>query len=570
MLETARTSRTKDVIHPQERISYNNTMIGLQARLLIGQIAINPQEILTFSEGELIQQLEKSTQSLPNTYILLEEASTNERAEYWEEKAKKEGKRNHDEQKVEWRKQILEAYSDSSNNQYKTVLKKLRIGVGQQAIDLNNFTDQEAVKLYDRYFGSLSDNKPVILRDGLTHCIPSHIALFIKDISGNYIDTQIGRDGNRTVTVQRDRLEQDLSSIQWLAQIFGNEYSYELVAQLIDAELKAQQVKTRSRLVHDVLSTEIRDHKQTTRLNSLQSREKDLLQFLWSYKKDNQTNVKNYSKITEAPPKGSGDGTVETDNKPKKETESSEQKSNQEQTTTQSNESDSTSQPVYSSEFTKETAESLRRCGIKTEYVNPTPIGEGANHIVYWYAEPNKQARVIKIGKPTSITTMTEGPEEERRNFEISAKNFPGYVAKTEVYIDPQNNRLYYVVQDAVKGRLINNEIVRANPDIRRQLEEIIKYNNDLYSRERMSLDFVGMPGFLSWLNRQKMKFLLRKSEFEVSNILVDEQGKLKIIDYEYFSPHDRDNFKKRFKGFFGLLINRILMKHYFGLDIKR
>lgn len=556
MLETARTSRTKDVIHPQERISYNNTMIGLQARLLIGQIAINPQEILTFSEGELIQQLEKSAQSLPNTYILLEAASTNERAKYWAEKEKKEGKKTFDEQKEEWSRQLLETYNNSSNNQHKVVLAKLRIGVGSQAIDLNNFADKEAVKLYDRYFRMSPGDKLITLQDGSTRCIPSQIALFIKDISTNYIDRRTGEDGGETVTVQRDRLEQDLSSIQWFAHIFGDEYSNELVAQLIDAELKIQQPESKDKLVHDVLNKETRAEGQTTRLNGLQSREKNLLQILWSYKKDDHINNEN-------------NGTVETDNGPG-ETESLEQRLNRQQTSTQGNESEPIFQPVYTSEFTKPVVESLRRCGIKTEYVNPTKMGEGANHLVYWYVEPNKPPRVVKIGKPTSITTMTEGPEEEKKNFEISAKNFPGYVTNTEVFVDPQNNQFYCVVQDAVKGRYINNKMVRDNPDIKRQLGEIIRYNNDLYKREKMSLDFVGMPGFFSWLNRQKMKLLQRKSEFEVSNILVDEEGKLKIVDYEYFAPHDQDNFRKRFKGFFGLLINRILMRHYFGLDIKR
>ena len=105
---------------------------------------------------------------------------------------------------------------------------------------------------------------------------------------------------------------------------------------------------------------------------------------------------------------------------------------------------------------------------------------------------------------------------------------------------------------------------------MRKQLAEIVRLNNRLYNEGRMCLDFMGMAGFTGWFKSQFKKFLLHKSVFEVSNIIEDENGRLKIIDFEYFNLNKHVGVKKKIINFVGMTANRILMKHYFGLDIKK
>lgn len=212
----------------------------------------------------------------------------------------------------------------------------------------------------------------------------------------------------------------------------------------------------------------------------------------------------------------------------------------------------------------------LTNCGIQVDYVNPKPIGEGANHLVYRYTIPGETERVIKIAKPASTTTLTQGVDEEKSNTDFAVKYFSKYAVDTQILSDPTNPKLHCVVQEEVKGKPLDNMVFKENANIRKQLAEIIAMNNKLYKEQKMSLDFVGMPGFMGWLKKQFGKLLMRKSTFEVSNILVDKNGSLKIIDFEYFKYRGNISLKKRATNFVGMLVNRILMKHYFGLDIKK
>lgn len=228
------------------------------------------------------------------------------------------------------------------------------------------------------------------------------------------------------------------------------------------------------------------------------------------------------------------------------------------------------SKPVYSAVFRKDLEASLVRCGIHTKYVNPVPIGVGANHVVFYYSEPGLPEKVVKLGKSLTIVSMTYGKDEEQENFRIAQRHFKSYPAAAEVRIDPQNPSFFCVIQELVHGTPLTNKLIKENADIQRQLKEIVHYNNELYRQEKMSLDFVGMSGFSSWLKSQFTKLLFRKSEFQVSNILVDSNNILKIVDLEYFKFKNHISLGKRLLNLIGFSVNRILMKHYFGLDIKK
>lgn len=229
------------------------------------------------------------------------------------------------------------------------------------------------------------------------------------------------------------------------------------------------------------------------------------------------------------------------------------------------------SPPQFSASFTKPITEALSRCNISIEHINPVPLGQGANHVVYEYDPPGEHKKVIKIAKTASHTTLThDGGRGAEEGISIAQKAFGSYAASAEVRIDPKDPDRYFVIQDLVKGKAITNHRIKNNPYLKRQLAEIVHKNNVLYKNHKMSLDFVGMPGFVGWIKSQFKKLLLRKSEFEVSNIIEDENGALKIIDFEYFRLADHVKLKQRFLNFIGMQANRILMKHYFGLDIKK
>lgn len=229
-----------------------------------------------------------------------------------------------------------------------------------------------------------------------------------------------------------------------------------------------------------------------------------------------------------------------------------------------------TKPPVYTAEFTRQTEEFLTRSGVSTEYVNPIPIGQGANHVVFSLDEPGKEKRVLKIAKPSTLSTMTEGHVGEKEGYDQATSYFTDkYIPKTIVHKDTQTD-FYCVVQDAVKGKELTNISIRNRPDQMKQLQEIVQMNNKLYKDKKITLDFIGMNGFTAWIKNQFGKLLRRKSEFPISNILVDEQGNLKIIDFEFFDLSHQVGLRRRFINWLGTTANRFLMKHYFDLDILK
>ncbi len=227
--------------------------------------------------------------------------------------------------------------------------------------------------------------------------------------------------------------------------------------------------------------------------------------------------------------------------------------------------------PFYTSTFTHDISDSLSRIGIRVDYVNPTPLGEGANHLVYSYLLPQEKPRVIKIAKTKSVTTLTHGGSQgEKEGIELAKKTFLNYAADTEVKNDPKKQDKYVVIQEAVKGKPISNKTILNSVQMKEQLTEIVQLNRKLYKEKGMCLDFIGMGGFKGWFKKQFKKLFFKNSEFEVSNIIENEEGKLKIIDFEYFDLNSTVSLKKRMINTIGMEVNRFFMKHYFHLDIKK
>ncbi len=217
--------------------------------------------------------------------------------------------------------------------------------------------------------------------------------------------------------------------------------------------------------------------------------------------------------------------------------------------------------------LTHETAEFLTRCGLDSEKVNPVPLGQGANHLVYAY-ENGEEAQVIKIPKVKSKVTMNAGKEDEAFNLRTCQEAFGEFILPTKIMGNAETGD-YCIVQKAVKGKSVSNK--NLNPAILEQLEKITELNQKLFTEKKLALDFVGMPGFISWIQKQFSKLIMRKSVFEVSNLLIDEKdGRVYIIDYDLFNFKESFFSKKRLISSFGFFVNRLMMKHYFGVDIKK
>ncbi len=215
-------------------------------------------------------------------------------------------------------------------------------------------------------------------------------------------------------------------------------------------------------------------------------------------------------------------------------------------------------------EFMPSTAEFFRRCGIDPQYVNPTPLGEGLTNVVFSYIAPDGSPKVIKMARQMRKGFMSTGYEQDAENIALVKKYFGEYAVPTEIHKDPDTNN-YLIVQDAIEGKAITNKI--ETQGIRSQLADMARLNREMMRQTGHSLDFIGVPGFLTWLRHQYRGILTKKSEFEISNILIDKEGKLKIIDEGLL----------RFKGVplkqssianIGFMTNRLIMRLYFGVDL--
>jgi len=216
-----------------------------------------------------------------------------------------------------------------------------------------------------------------------------------------------------------------------------------------------------------------------------------------------------------------------------------------------------------SAEFLPEISTLLLTCGIDPSTVNPVSIGEGANHKVF---RAKDGSFVVKVPKSESKVTMNMGHEDEQEQINKIQKAFPNFSLPTEIHGDKKTGK-YIVVQKAVEGKPITNHT--KDPELLKQLQQIIGLNNQLYAETGESLDFVGMPGFMSWVKRQFKKIILRESDFEISNILIDEKTKrLYIIDTDVLRTRNAP-LKTALISRVGLFVNRMLMKWYFGKDIK-
>jgi len=174
--------------------------------------------------------------------------------------------------------------------------------------------------------------------------------------------------------------------------------------------------------------------------------------------------------------------------------------------------------------------------------------------------------KVIKIPRESTIGMMNSGRNDERENIALAMKYFPNFAVPTEVRTDIDSGK-YIVVQDAVEGPPVTN--MSQTKEITVQLQEIMKANRLLMKETGHSMDFVGLPGFVGWAKKQFRKFFLHTSVFEISNLLIDDTNRIKIIDYDMLRLQTVP-FTKRVVSNLGFRVNYYLLKWYFGVDMKK
>lgn len=207
----------------------------------------------------------------------------------------------------------------------------------------------------------------------------------------------------------------------------------------------------------------------------------------------------------------------------------------------------------------------FENCGLDSSRIDPIPIGEGYNHMVFAYHSPESVEKVIKIPKPETQGLMNKGRRDESENIHVITKYFSQFTVPTEIRSDPATGK-YLIIQNVVEGDPITNK--SQTPEIDVQLAELMRCNRRLMKDTGHSMDFVGVPGIVSWARHQFHQFFERTSVFEISNLILDTQGKIRIIDYDmlrFRNVSPRQGFISRL----GFNVNRFIMKTYFGVDMK-
>lgn len=223
--------------------------------------------------------------------------------------------------------------------------------------------------------------------------------------------------------------------------------------------------------------------------------------------------------------------------------------------------------PLWKSqaEFLPQTAAFLKNCGIDPAFVDPKPMGWGFTHIVFSYLPDGQSPKVIKIPRASTNNYMTQGYHEDLDNIALVKKYFGEYSVPTELRLDPSTGKYVYI-QDAIKGNPINH--LTETQYARTQLVDMARLNREMMRQTGQSLDFLGIPGFFSLLRHHIRHIFSKNSSFEVSNVLIDDTGKLKIID-DGLLRFRNVPFKQRMISSLGFMVNRVIMRLYFGVDLK-
>lgn len=206
----------------------------------------------------------------------------------------------------------------------------------------------------------------------------------------------------------------------------------------------------------------------------------------------------------------------------------------------------------------------FRACDINPKHVNPKPLGEGFTKVAFDYQIPGDIARVVKVPKTTSAELMSADMAQDQENIDLVHKFFGSYAVPTHIRQDEKTGK-YLIVQDKVDGTAVASDGI--SDAVRAQLVDLARLNREMMRQTGHSMDFIGVPGMLEWARHSVRKIVNKKSTFVLSNLLVNKDGKVKIIDETLLRFRDVSA-KQRTISNLGFLANRLVMRLYFGVDL--
>jgi hypothetical protein len=245
---------------PEPETKMEKAFIGLQARLLLGDDALNPQNM------SLPKLVEKNLLAFEQrNYSPFNNASTNERL-----KIAAVPEDNLEEAIIAWSEdtaaKLRDDFTQTQGFDEKNA-KRWDAAISRVLnIDPKNTTTADVRGIYDKYF--TGDRKE------------SQVKAFINDVVNDFVDI----NGSGHPIFNYVALQQNLDCVQWLSHIFG-QMSAEVITQMVDAEAKMKLNYLKKELIKKANAKQTTpEGQETTRLNILNPQEARLLQFVWENK----------------------------------------------------------------------------------------------------------------------------------------------------------------------------------------------------------------------------------------------------------------------------------------------
>lgn len=194
----------------------------------------------------------------------------------------------------------------------------------------------------------------------------------------------------------------------------------------------------------------------------------------------------------------------------------------------------------------------------------------GLQHRIYEYARENKRW-VLKLTTPVPLLRFPTG-EQARQNSALVPRYFSPYaVEPTEVI--PLRDRSYAILQRRLNTfRPITPADLGNSARLRTQFLDLARRNLEMIQTVGRSLDFLGREG-----QRKSRAALLGLNRTpSIANVVIETQPdgseQLRIVDtdLENFYPGATDvrDLLSALGARLAVALNRLLIRHFFGIDI--
>jgi serine/threonine protein kinase len=177
-------------------------------------------------------------------------------------------------------------------------------------------------------------------------------------------------------------------------------------------------------------------------------------------------------------------------------------------------------------------------------------------HSVYRYGDKE----VIKFpAGPIHYANNEEAYRKILNEFQLAKRYLGEFIAPASIFTYKKNNKkAYCIIQKFIKGTPLKIEDLQ-NKDLKEKLEELIKANREMRINTGYSFEFFGIRGLFFHRFLKKME-----------NVLVDESGNLKIIDFGMISEINMVSSSPVLRSFIQWALKRqskILKESYLAIE---